>query len=204
MKPVVIVALCTLIVGVSGCSNQSAGPSRTSYRPSNAGSQAIQQYDADGSRELDSDELDACPALRVALDRVDRNGSGTISADEISKRLEYFETAPTIILSGSLIVALDGRPLEGATVTFEPEPFMGSSINPCSDVTSGSGKAFVTDPAAAFDGIPLGFYRVRISKMQDGKELIPAKYNTESVLGYEASDDIPDVSDVIRFSLSSK
>ena len=48
-----------------------------------------------------------------------------------------------------------------------------------------------------------GFYRVRISKVVDGKETVPAKYNTETILGHEEADDIPGVR-FIEFKLQSK
>ena len=44
---------------------------------------------------------------------------------------------------------------------------------------------------------------MRISKKEGDRETIPAKYNAESVLGYEATDDIPDVNNVIQFKLDS-
>ena len=86
MRCVVVFALGLLVVNATGCSNQPKGPSRTEYRPSSAGSQAMAQYDNNGNGELDGSEIDSCPALRVALDRIDSDSNGTISADEISER----------------------------------------------------------------------------------------------------------------------
>ena len=69
--------------------------------------------------------------------------------------------------------------------------------------TDERGIASVSGHDAQFPGIYLGFYRVRISKQVDGKETVPARYNTESELGYEATDDIPEVNNVIQFHLEN-
>jgi hypothetical protein len=54
-------------------------------------------------------------------------------------------------------------------------------------------------------GLALGLYRIRVSKMVDGKETIPARYNTETTLGQEVSMDDPAVaSQRVRYDLKSK
>jgi hypothetical protein len=39
----------------------------------------------------------------------------------------------------------------------------------------------------------LGLYNVRISKIVGGKETIPSKYNTETTLGQEVANDVPEI-----------
>ena len=81
----------------------------------------------------------------------------------------------------------------GATVTFDPEEFLGASFQPCSGVTDDRGEVFISRPGSQIPGIYLGFYRVRITKEKaNGDEMIPAKYNTETTLGFEANNDVPD------------
>jgi hypothetical protein len=99
------------------------------------------------------------------------------------------------VINGTCKVTYKNRPLEGATVTFDPETFLGPSFQPCSGETDERGEAFVTRQADpdAIAGIYLGFYRVRITKdKKNGEELLPAKYNTETTLGFEANNDVPD------------
>jgi len=62
---------------------------------------------------------------------------------------------------------------------------------------------FQTNTEFGYPGLYLGFYRVRVSKNKGGKELIPAKYNTETELGAEIADDIADCG-MIEFNLLSK
>ena len=46
------------------------------------------------------------------------------------------------------------------------------------------------------------FYTVRITRDNKGKEFFPAKYNEESTLGYEATDDQnTNLADIIGFDL---
>ena len=108
------------------------------------------------------------------------------------------------IISGSVEVTLDGAPLEGATVTFEPETFMGDMLKPVRAKTNADGRAYLEGQNAEFPGIYLGFYRVRISRLYQGKETIPLKYNSATELGYEATDDIDEIQNVIEFKLVSK
>jgi hypothetical protein len=106
---------------------------------------------------------------------------------------------------------MDGRPLEGAEVTFEPAPFLGDNIKAAVDVTSPAGFAQPSIPADQRPtkdtpaGFQLGLYRVRVSKKVNGQETIPAKYNTETTLGQQIATDDPAVaSQKVRFALTSK
>ena len=55
-----------------------------------------------------------------------------------------------------------------------------------------------------FPGIYVGLYRIRISKVVAGKEIIPKRYNVETVLGREAATCVaPPYCDGI-FNLESK
>ena len=190
-----------LFTAVGCCSRVPEGPDRPALDPAASGQQAVASYDKDGDGKISGEELAACPALEMALSRIDTSGDSAISADEIAARIDYYQTAKTTIVSGSTEVTMKGSPVVGATVTFEPETFMGPAFKTCSGLTDERGVAFVSGQDAKFPGIYLGLYRVRISKKEGDTETIPAKYNTESVLGYEATDDIPDVNNVIQFKL---
>jgi len=192
------IACCVLAAGCVG-----RGPSRPDFDPAASGAEAVRLYDKNGDGRIAGEELDACPALKMATGRADQDSDGGLTAGEIADRIRYFQNANTTILNGSVEVTLDGRPLEGATVTFEPEPFLGDYFKPCSGETDANGRASMEGQDAKFPGLYLGFYRVRVSKDVDGKETIPAHYNTESQLGYEATDDIPEVSNIIQFELTS-
>jgi hypothetical protein len=107
-------------------------------------------------------------------------------------------------------VTLNGRPLVEATVTLEPEPFLGDEIKAATGLTNAFGttspsipKEERPDPTLP-GGAHFGIYKVKISKIVDGKETIPARYNTETTLGLEVSYDEPGIMNGnIPFALTS-
>jgi hypothetical protein len=199
-----LVLTSALTMGGCSCSRFARPPERPARTPQQSAKQAMAEYDTNGDGTLDQSELEQCPGVAAGISRVDTDKDGKVSAAEIAARIAYWDTAPTAIISGATEVTLDGHPLAGATVTFEPEDFLGDAFITCSGETDEHGSANISGHDAEFPGIYLGFYRVRISKVVGGKETIPAKYNTETELGFEASDDLPDISNVIQFHLKTR
>ena len=191
----------------SGCSRYPAAPEGPEISPGKAGRAAIAQYDADGNDRLDATEIAKCPALKHAMkeakDKIDINGDGMLTADEITARIEYWSGCGTIVMSGNTLITLNGKRLPGATVTFEPEEFLGSGFTTCEGVTDDVGMAFIKGPDPQFPGLYLGFYRVKVSKVVGGRETIPSDYNTNTELGFEASDDHQGIGN-IEFHLRSR
>jgi hypothetical protein len=108
-------------------------------------------------------------------------------------------------------VTLDGEPLSNAKVVFEPEQFLGDEIKAAVGETNGYGDAGpVIPPEQRTDprlpgGAHIGLYKVRISKIVNGKEMIPARYNSETILGQEVSYDDPEIKNRnMSFALKSK
>src|SRR5262249_972552 len=95
------------------------------------------------------------------------------------------------------LLRMDGHPLAGATISFEPESFLGDTIQAADGTTDFTGAAYPRIPkekrpvADMPGGMQLGFYRIRVSKLTAGKETIPAKYNTDTTLGKQISPDDP-------------
>jgi hypothetical protein len=112
-----------------------------------------------------------------------------LTLDEITAYLQKWKESPAVILGGGVQVFLDGQPLAGATVTYEPEKFMGPAYQASSGTTDTSGSVDLKGQDAKYPGLYLGFYRVRVSKSQGGKESLPSRYNTETTLGKEVSPD---------------
>ena len=107
-------------------------------------------------------------------------------------------------------LTLDGQPLSGALITFEPEKFLGDEIKTAFATTNQFGTAAPSIPIEQRPdpklpgGANFGLYKVRISKIVNGKETIPARYNTETVLGQEVSYDDPGMkANNIPFALKS-
>ncbi len=190
----VLLAACS--VYVAGCSR---GPARVlppKMSPGAAASAAMKKYDTSGDGFLDAKELEKAPSLRSALKQIDTNGDGKISADEIAARITKWQEGFGLTTLRAR-VSLDGQPLEGATVTFLPEEFLGSDIQKAIGNTAKSGSAGMSiehPPTPGMRGVQPGLYRVEISKMVDGKETIPAKYNTQTTLGVEVAQDSATIS----------
>jgi hypothetical protein len=202
-----VTGVCAALAGCSG------GPTKIdvpAYDPSGAASRAMELYDKNSDSFIDEKELALAPGLKAALKNFDSNKDGKLSADEIAARVAVWEKMSIGLMRVSCEVTLDGGLLNGATVQFIPEEFMQGELQEASDI-SHLGSASPTIPVekrAAPDvppGVQVGLYKVVISKKEGNKELIPSKFNTETILGQEVSPDDPAIrNNRVRFTLSTK
>lgn len=173
------VVLAPLAAGCSG-SSVSESPSAT-YDAAATAQAALKDFDKNKNGLIDGAELDACPALKAALPAIDKNGDKGLSAGEIKQRVEEYAALGPVPVTCS--VTLDSQRLAGATVTFEPEACMGTSLKTATTTTDpdGASGVFQVD-GKSFTSLPPGLYRIRVTK--DGTNL-PARYNTQTTLGRE-------------------
>ena len=202
---------CGLIVA-AGCSG---GPSRVmppSIDADDAADDAMNLYDKDGDGSIAGSELEAAPALNAAMATLDENKDGRVQSDEIATRIESWSADGGGGLTAFTgVVTLDGRPIDGATVTYDPEPFLGNEVKTAVGVTSALGMMSPTIPKDQRPepdwppGIQTGLFRVRISKEVGGAESIPSRYNAETTLGQEVSADDPAISgNRVKYALTTK
>jgi hypothetical protein len=189
------------MVSFVGCGGST--PGGISFNPAQSAKLAMEDYDENGDGLIDFAEADKCPAIKVAFKRIDSDGNESISYTELRTRIEYFITADSTIISGEVEIKKGSEALKGAVVTFTPERFMGNLIKASKGVTDADGIAYMSGQESSFPGIYLGYYRVQVSKIEDGQETIDAKYNTETTIGYEATDDLEDIMNVIQFTVES-
>jgi hypothetical protein len=157
-----------------------------SYSPERMAHDAMAEYDTNHDGYLDAKELERCPALKASLVSVDKDGDHRLSTDEITARIRTYVEDGVALKRVGCRVLLDGHPLHGATVTYVPEKFMGSVIQPASGVTNKKGEAALLTEGKKLPGVEPGFYRVQVSKTDaSGKETIPARYNQDTTLGTE-------------------
>jgi hypothetical protein len=171
-----------LLLALLGCAD-SRRIEAPALDPEAAADRALANYDKNHDGFLDARELESCPALKAALKRLDTDHDGRLSRDEILARLQEFADSDVGLYVTTVKVEQDGKPVAGANVEFEPEPFLGGAIKPAQGMTDAGGRCF---PRVQPDvpGCQFGFYRVRISKKDSsGNELIPPRY--ESTLGAE-------------------
>jgi hypothetical protein len=192
----------------------SSGPARVNQpyiSASGAGDAAMDQYDTDGDGVVAGDELENAPGLKAALLRLDTDGDKAVSADEVAERVNAWKEMHTGLASVRCHITLEGQPLAGAKVVFEPESFLGSEIKTAVGTTNQFGDAAPTIPPEERPapnlpgGAHFGLYKVRISKSVNGRETLPARYNTETILGQEVSYDDPGMkNNNLGFALKSK
>jgi hypothetical protein len=156
------------------------------YTPDASAKQALAEYDTNHDGYLDTKELERCPALKNSLDTIDENGDQRLSVEEIAGRIQIYQESQVALKSINCCVLLDDRPLEGATVTYVPEKFMGSSLKPASGVSNDQGWLALRVAGEKYAGVQPGLYRVQVSKKNaEGQETIPARYNRDTILGAE-------------------
>ena len=155
------------------------------FDPDGAGTKAMELFDSNGDGAIAGDELDACPGVKAGLKQTDSDGDGRVTKAEIAARVQSWLDSDTGGLPAAIQVTYKGKPLDGANVVFEPEPFLEGIIFPAKGITSPSGRSELACEKLPF-GSQAGFYRVRFT--HDEKEL-PAKYNTHTEIGAEVSNE---------------
>jgi hypothetical protein len=189
------VSVALALVMMAGCGR---GPSRI-HPPSidavTAGNAAMKQYDRDGDGAVAGNEIDQAPSLKAALKTLDTDGDGRITAGEVTARIREWQASKLGLTTLQCEVTLDGAPLPGATVRYEPEAFLGPNVKPASGVTDELGIASLTiaeserqDPLVS--GAQCGLYLVRITKDVNGQERIPPRYNAATTIGGEVAHDM--------------
>jgi Ca2+-binding EF-hand superfamily protein len=198
-------------LAVAGCSR---GPSRiavATYDPASSAAKAMEIYDTDKDGFVAGDELEKAPGLKAAIKNLDADKDGKVSEQEIADRVLAWKNQAVALMSFTCDVTLDGKMVEGATVTFEPDGFLEGVISEAVDTTNIAGTARPSVPKAKRPtqttppGVQPGIYKVRISKITSDQETIPSRYNTETVLGQEVSmTDSAIANKQVRFSMTTK
>ena len=183
--------LVLLVAGQVGCSG---GPSRVEvpdYDIPQVSQQAIELHDKDGDVVLSAAELKQAKSLQSAISRLDSDKDGTLTVDEVAKRLQKYIDYRVGLAPVDCTLIQNGRPLAGATVTYEPEAFMGDSVPPATGVTGPEGMTTVSVakeflPSPNHSGVKPGFYRVRV-KLADGVEVTKLDAGVECAGDFQSS-----------------
>lgn len=189
-----LILLAAALLMISGCRYRLPALKPPKFDPDGAAAAAMEQYDTNSDGQVDKTELKAAPGISFALGRIDANDDGSVTAEELSTMIqEKWLDAGGGIMRVSVEIYMNRRPLDGATVTFEPERFLGDVIHPAMGETDAAGYTPMSMAEEDMphenvrSGVGPGLYLVRISKEVNGKEMVPAKYNTETTLGIEVA-----------------
>jgi hypothetical protein len=144
------------------------------------------EYDTNKDGYLDAKELEQCPALQDTLKRLHKESDGRLSADDIVQELNRIVDSNIGLMTVACHLTLNGMPLSGAHVTFVPEKFLGTAVKPAAGTSDESGKVPLQVEGMDLPGVQPGLYRITVSKKDtQGRETIPARYNTQTTLGHE-------------------
>jgi hypothetical protein len=172
-----------------GCSRSLERIKAPAVDPKSAADGAIQLYDSNHDGKLSEAELVKCPGVLVAFAGYDANKDKFIDAEEFQQHLAALFGKQIGATQLGCNVYFQGRPLRGATVVLEPETYLGGEVQTAKGETANSGTAKMGIPAEALPSdlqreklVQFGTYKVRITHPTTK---LPAKYNTETTLGYE-------------------
>lgn len=175
-----------VLAALAGCSRSPGRYVPPKFDPVKLGAQAIAAWDVDGNQLLDAKELAACPALLADLKKLDSDKDERLSAAEIGAKVEEWTRGGVGAVMMVCTVTRGGQPAPGVQVKFIPEACMGDLVKPGTGVTDSGGGTEITAEGQKMTGVmQSGYYRVELSLTKDGKETIPAKFNTHTVLGAE-------------------
>jgi hypothetical protein len=187
----------SLLLLISGCSGGPDAVDAPHVDSADAAANAIELYDANKDETLSAEELTKCPAMQRKLAAYDADGNGSVEQAEIEKHLAELFKHGTGATPLSCRLRFKGRPLGGAEVVFEPEPFLGSEVQAARGTTSGSGAAdmgippeFLPSHLQKVKAVHYGVFKVRVTHPTIK---LPANLNTETVLGYETEIGNPSV-----------
>jgi hypothetical protein len=193
-----------MAAAIGGCEPQPPPVRQMRYDPAASAKKAMELFDTNKDGIISGDELSKTPGLAASLAVLDTDRDRGVAPEQIEKRIKFWIKSKIGRQPVSCTVYRNGQPLANANVKFVPEPFFPEIKDIGEGKTSDYGMAMVTWPTTQGPnglppGIGPGMYRVEITK--DG-ETIPAKYNTETILGQEISEGNPDIQRGLRYDLN--
>ncbi|MCA9261433.1 MAG: EF-hand domain-containing protein [Planctomycetales bacterium] len=191
-------SLIASVLATVGCGSGLGRVDAPDVDPEECARLAFESYDANSDDRLDAAELKACPAVSAKFAVYDANEDGAVDPAEFAARLENLFGKRVGLTQLKCSVTLRGRPLAGARVEFEPEPYLGEGIAPASGETDEDGSAQMSvakerlpSDLQRLRAVHYGTYKVRITHPQLA---LADRYNVETELGYETESGNPSVS----------
>ena len=174
-----------VLLAMAGCSRRPSPPKvpGPNIAPGDVARAIILQYDTKHLGYLDAEESRKSAAIMDLRKDLGLLAGEPLKEEQLAERAKVWLGGASPRVLPNVGVYLDGKSLDGATVTFEPESCMGSDYHTCSGTTGRSGRCFVRGDDPAFPGLYSGLYRIRVSKLVGGRETLPERYNSKTELG---------------------
>jgi hypothetical protein len=200
-SPGLAILAAPLLAAFYGCGD-SSGVSVPTYDPSGSANQAMVLFDENKNGTIEGSELVKCPGMQAGMARIDQDGNGKLTADEIRDRISQYQAQSVGMMSLTCMVSFNGQPLPNAKVTFVPEEFMNKVLKPATGTTNGQGQVGLTTEGAPVGGIQVGMYRIQVSLPNaSGQESIPPQFNAQTTLGAEVALDVPELERGLKLDL---
>jgi hypothetical protein len=179
------------VLFAAGCASGPARVTPPRIIASRAASAAIQLCDRDGNGTVSPSEAAASPGLAAAFERVDTNHDGSLSHAEITARIADWANHGVGIVSPTIQITWNGKPLDGGRVELIPEPYVARWLKPAASAIASNGNCSPSLsqndlPQGLRTGMHCGFYTVRIAHPT---LRLPTRYNEQSILGVEVRPD---------------
>ena len=121
-----------------------------------AGVMAIQQYDANKDGKISGEELTKCPSLNALAAK----HNGAVTAEDIADSIKAWQRTKIARAAYRCTIKHNGKPLDGAVVTYAAEKFLQTDIPPGSGRTGDDGSAEISVPLSCAGRAAGDFFRV--------------------------------------------
>jgi hypothetical protein len=203
MQATVSFAIVAMMALTAGCGTSVIrDPVPPSFDADKVAHETIAMLDRNGNGTLEAEEVAAHPGLAAAFASIDTDNSQSISHAELTARFAKYQTALGGSVPACVYATLDGAPLAEAKITFEPEPFLDAILKPATGQTDANGRCieFLVG-GKSYHGLSAGLYRIKVEK--EGAA-IRACYNSATVLGQELVTDGRAAEIRVELNLSSQ
>lgn len=185
--PLQALLLGMTVAGFTGCFHRVDTVRPPSFDASAMAAQTLAEKDSNHDGAIVADELKDWPGMRSVFKAVDKNSDGKLDAVELEQHFSGYGKGSIGLQSLTVFVTSGGKPVSGTEVEFTPEPLFADYIKAGKAKTGSDGSGVVVPMEGKIPMMAPGMYRVTISKRNGDKETLPAKFNTESQLGFEIS-----------------
>ena len=183
MKPLFTFLTCAALLS-AGCSKTPPRVEAPGWNPRKLTDQLFTQADTDQDGHLTDEELKSVASVRSSLPRIDSDGDGKLSQDEVEARFRLYREMRVGVTEKQIQVIYRRQPLADARVKLVPEDFLGEVIQSAEGTTDMDGIVRPVTTGADLEGVQLGFYRVEVECESAN---LPDRFRSDSSLGIEIS-----------------
>ncbi len=181
-----VIVMSVLLLS-SGCADRPTRVEAPRWDASELADRVLAELDKNQDGQVDSTEMQAAPGLAAGGRIIDTDADGQLSREELEARFEIYGDMRIGMMSKTLRIAYDGRPLRNAEVRLVPEFFLVDLLESAVGTTDVMGMVQPAIEGERLAVMRVGYYRVEVRSSQVE---LPDRFNTATEIGVE----IPPVS----------